>query len=188
MRTATRWTDDHFVGGDLALDFANTVYRRLPEVGADLIDSGIALTGWYVHAGLLAADDGEARGASAGQVAAAHLIRERLWAVLEAQRAGGELPAEAVAGLLASAQAGLGRGVLVAADGTVTPRTVAGAGAAVALAGVRLVLSPPPRPVRSCDRCGWYFLDTSRGSRRRWCSMKTCGNQAKVARFRETHG
>lgn len=34
--------------------------------------------------------------------------------------------------------------------------------------------------IRLCpgDSCGWIFLDT-RG-RRRWCSMATCGNRAKV--------
>lgn len=31
MSTATAWSDDHFVAGDLALDFANTVYRRTPS-------------------------------------------------------------------------------------------------------------------------------------------------------------
>jgi predicted RNA-binding Zn ribbon-like protein len=39
--------------------------------------------------------------------------------------------------------------------------------------------------VRSCpgNHCGWLFLDT-RGSRR-WCTMSTCGNRAKVKRFAE---
>lgn len=32
--------------------------------------------------------------------------------------------------------------------------------------------------VRICPSCGWLFLDP-RG-RRRWCSMATCGNRAKV--------
>jgi predicted RNA-binding Zn ribbon-like protein len=28
------------------------------------------------------------------------------------------------------------------------------------------------------------FFDTSRNGRRAWCDMKTCGNLAKVRRFR----
>ena len=32
--------------------------------------------------------------------------------------------------------------------------------------------------------CGWLFLDTSRNQSRRWCSMKSCGNRAKVRRHR----
>jgi predicted RNA-binding Zn ribbon-like protein len=34
------------------------------------------------------------------------------------------------------------------------------------------------------DDCRWAFEDTSRGGRRRWCDMSSCGNQAKVRRFR----
>jgi predicted RNA-binding Zn ribbon-like protein len=35
------------------------------------------------------------------------------------------------------------------------------------------------------EQCRWVFLDTSRTGRRKWCSMSTCGNRAKVARHRE---
>jgi|SRR5579871_20690 len=31
--------------------------------------------------------------------------------------------------------------------------------------------------------CGLYFYDSTRNHRRRWCSMKTCGNRMKVAAF-----
>ena len=43
-----------------------------------------------------------------------------------------------------------------------------------------------PERIRICDndRCGWLFYDSSRTGRRRWCSMATCGNQAKAARHR----
>ncbi len=34
------------------------------------------------------------------------------------------------------------------------------------------------------DGCRWVFEDTSRAGRRRWCDMTTCGNRAKVQRFR----
>ncbi len=34
------------------------------------------------------------------------------------------------------------------------------------------------------DGCRWVFEDTSRAGRRRWCDMTTCGNRAKVRRFR----
>jgi predicted RNA-binding Zn ribbon-like protein len=44
-----------------------------------------------------------------------------------------------------------------------------------------------PERLRLCanDDCRWVFSDTSRTGRRKWCDMSTCGNQAKVARFRE---
>lgn len=33
--------------------------------------------------------------------------------------------------------------------------------------------------------CGWMFIDETKNSRRRWCSMETCGNRAKAARHYE---
>lgn len=39
--------------------------------------------------------------------------------------------------------------------------------------------------LRKCENsaCVLYFLDTTKNHRRRWCSMKACGNQAKAAAF-----
>ncbi len=34
------------------------------------------------------------------------------------------------------------------------------------------------------DGCRWVFTDTSRAGRRRWCDMSSCGNVAKVRRYR----
>jgi predicted RNA-binding Zn ribbon-like protein len=41
--------------------------------------------------------------------------------------------------------------------------------------------------LRVCDNresCAEVFIDTSPAGRRRWCDMRVCGNQAKVARHR----
>jgi len=39
--------------------------------------------------------------------------------------------------------------------------------------------------VRACasKTCQWFFLDTSKNHRRRWCDMTKCGNRAKFQRF-----
>jgi len=45
--------------------------------------------------------------------------------------------------------------------------------------------------VREChgDDCTWLFLDQSRNRSRRWCSMESCGNRAKVRRhYRRRQG
>lgn len=189
MSTATAWSDDHFIGGDVALDFANTVYRRTPEIGADLLDSTDALTAWIHRAKLLPAVNGagDRFGGSQAALREAREIRELLWLIFEAQKDGRELPADALAGLLDAARRGIGGDVAAGPDGSTTPLTAQGALTVLALHGIRLALSPLPQPVRACDRCGWFFIDTSRGRRRRWCSMKTCGNQAKAARYRSAH-
>lgn len=40
--------------------------------------------------------------------------------------------------------------------------------------------------LRECEapRCRMLYLDTTAGGRRRWCSMRVCGNRAKAARHR----
>jgi predicted RNA-binding Zn ribbon-like protein len=35
------------------------------------------------------------------------------------------------------------------------------------------------------EDCRWVFQDESRAGRRRWCDMSSCGNRAKVRRYRE---
>lgn len=38
--------------------------------------------------------------------------------------------------------------------------------------------------VKSCPLCGFLFHDVSKNNSRKWCSMSTCGNRSKVAKFR----
>lgn len=185
MTSATTWVEDHFIAGDVVLDFANTVYRRRPELGADLLTNAEALGTWLVRARLLPA------GADPAFVTEVTLnesraLRALLWEVFDAQTDGGTIPAGAVTGLLDTARRGSAH-VAVGPDGAMTTPDADGALAVLALSAMRLVLDPPPQGVRACDRCGWFFVDASRGRRRRWCSMKSCGNQAKAARYRSTH-
>ncbi|MGH9594321.1 MAG: CGNR zinc finger domain-containing protein [Bryobacteraceae bacterium] len=55
--------------------------------------------------------------------------------------------------------------------------------AAVARSAAELVAEGPGAPIRKCasGKCWLFFYDDSRTGRRRWCSMETCGNRAKVA-------
>ncbi|MFH8516489.1 CGNR zinc finger domain-containing protein [Streptomyces gelaticus] len=59
--------------------------------------------------------------------------------------------------------------------------------AAVARDAVELLTDPVARAgLRRCeaDSCRRFYLDTSRGHRRRWCSSEVCGNRERVARHR----
>jgi len=55
----------------------------------------------------------------------------------------------------------------------------------IARAAADLLASSDLAMVRACasPTCQWLFLDTSKNHHRRWCSMKQCGNRAKVRRF-----
>ena len=55
----------------------------------------------------------------------------------------------------------------------------------IARAAADLLASNNVALVRTCSSpaCQWFFLDTSKNHRRRWCDMKVCGNRAKVRKF-----
>lgn len=183
--TATNvWVEEHFVGGNLALDFANTVYRRWPEPGPDLLTDTDALTAWLVRAQLLSEGG---RPATEEMLEDARALREQLWLIFDAQRNDHPIPSHDFAGLLDTARCAAATGLTVHADGSAAAEDARGALAIVALGAIKIILEPPAQGVRACDRCGWFFIDSSRGRRRRWCSMKTCGNQAKAARHRDAH-
>jgi predicted RNA-binding Zn ribbon-like protein len=50
-------------------------------------------------------------------------------------------------------------------------------------AAVTLLTSDAMGVVKSCPRCGWFFLDTSKNRSRRWCSMQMCGSTTKSQRY-----
>lgn len=54
----------------------------------------------------------------------------------------------------------------------------------LALRSLELLQALPHGRTRICPgpRCGWLFIDHSRGGQRRWCDMATCGNAAKTTR------
>ncbi|MFE7467124.1 CGNR zinc finger domain-containing protein [Streptomyces sp. NPDC057499] len=59
--------------------------------------------------------------------------------------------------------------------------------AAVARDAIELLTDPVARAgLRRCEAggCRRFYLDTSRGRRRRWCSSEVCGNRERVARHR----
>jgi predicted RNA-binding Zn ribbon-like protein len=53
-------------------------------------------------------------------------------------------------------------------------------------AAAHLVGSGSLARIRSCaaEDCGWWCVDDTRNHSRRWCEMKTCGNRAKLRRYR----
>ena len=54
-------------------------------------------------------------------------------------------------------------------------------------AGELLTSQDAVQMIRECNSatCGWLFIDKTKNHSRRWCSMKDCGNLAKVRRHRK---
>jgi predicted RNA-binding Zn ribbon-like protein len=78
-----------------------------------------------------------------------------------------------------------GRPVLGERSAADSPRRALGA---IALDAAQMLGTPAEvARVRICasDTCSARFYDRSPAGRRRWCSMRTCGNEAKARRHRE---
>jgi predicted RNA-binding Zn ribbon-like protein len=69
------------------------------------------------------------------------------------------------------------------------PVTAAQLVAELARDAVTTFSAPTVDRVRKCadPYCALLYLDTSRPGRRRWCSMRRCGNRSKIYEYRQRH-
>jgi hypothetical protein len=176
------------VGGDPVLDFVNTRSDWITRGPArtEWLTSYEAFLIWNSYVGLLPAatvfrliEQAGGKPTEASRKLHATLeFRAGLYDVLTGQATDGTF--EAVARVIEKAS---GRRQLVRTDEGATwelPEDLAQPLDQVALLAGELLTGPSLAHVRICpgESCGWLFLD-ARG-RRRWCSMATCGNRAKV--------
>jgi predicted RNA-binding Zn ribbon-like protein len=194
----TKWLPEHFIGGHPALDLANAVFnRRVPEPDNELLKSARDIGNWLNASGLAGAREAAAVAEIVGEsfVERIHAVREasaQIFGSIAAKEAPAtEAPAtEALGFLYMSVASGL-EGGAVGLDGTRPDLTLArwrdpdAVTAVLAMHSIEGFFTLPRERLRSCPRCGWLFLDTSRGGKRRWCSMRICGNREKVSRHRE---
>ncbi|MGK5555982.1 CGNR zinc finger domain-containing protein [Actinomadura kijaniata] len=194
-RARPPWEDAQFIGGHPVLDLTNTVFNRAhPVEDNELLKTPSDVFTWCASAGLFedvppTAEAGTAEAGADGLVAEVRAVREQAWAVFDAVAHGETVPPEPFGALLERAGAGVRAGRVPpvdAAPGRLTAdRTAPGSvPATLALLAVHALFTLPPERIRACGRCGWLFLDSSRGGRRRWCSMSTCGNREKASRHR----
>lgn len=187
-----------YIGGNAALDFANSLRGRDDGVPrGDYLAGYDDLLAWGEGAGLIDRREGRRLKVEAGRrpreaaqaFGRAIVLRETIYRIFRAL-ADGRRPARAdLDALNAALAAALPHQILVEAeegfgwaweespalDRVLWP--VLGA-AAELLTSDRL-----PR-VRECggDHCGWLFLDETKNRSRRWCEMSVCGNRAKARR------
>jgi predicted RNA-binding Zn ribbon-like protein len=169
------------VGGDIALDLANTVNGpRDGVLDEDFLRTPADLAGWAVHAGVVDApppvDDDVLR-----QV---RELRQAVYAVFRAVAERREPDPEALAVLAAHHARAVARARLVPAGGGFALAWDGEVLGPLAAAAVDLLRHGPLDRLKLCDGCPWLFLDTSRNRSRRWCSMNECGSRLKMRRYR----
>jgi len=187
-------------GGQLALDFANTVSYRF-EKGIERLPNFRELVRFGTSTGVIspsAMAQLSVRAAQSPELAERALqeaihLRETLFTVFQAIAEAREVPAKALTKLNIAAQSCAANGRLVGVgerfewqwegmdvylDSVLWP---------VTRAAVDLLLSDELKNLRICasEKCGWLFLDKTKNHRRRWCDMKTCGNRVKARRHYE---
>jgi predicted RNA-binding Zn ribbon-like protein len=187
--------------GWLCLDFANTAEWHASNEPAEELHSYADLVAWAQSKGVLTAREtahllrtAEVRPEdAAAALDRAIALREVIYRIFSAVAAGGAPDAVDLAALNAAApalahlrvawtQQGFDwdwDGDEDALDQMLWP---------VVRSTVDLLTSEALERVGECadDRgCGWLYLDTSRNRSRRWCSMDSCGNRAKVRRHYE---
>lgn len=53
----------------------------------------------------------------------------------------------------------------------------------IAEAAYRLLVGPETHRLKRCAGCPWLFLDRSKNHSRRWCTMEICGTDEKIRRY-----
>jgi len=191
-----------FCGGQLAVDFTNTVGSR-GGTAEDHLNVFGDLLSWAETRGVIARSaaqrlrrEADRRPAIAKDaLGEAVALREALYRVLSAAASGRTPPAADLATFNAHVEMSFSGARLQRASDrfelTFAPsdrsRLTAPILEPVVRAAVDLLTSDAIGRVRLCGdaSCAWLFLDTTRNGTRRWCDMKECGNRNKVRRFRE---
>ncbi|MFJ9865941.1 CGNR zinc finger domain-containing protein [Streptomyces sp. NPDC101165] len=170
-----------FPCGTLPLDFVGTLRARRNAEPMEKLASPELLDDWFLESGML---DLASR-ASEADLAIALELREAIYCLVAARIEGRPMPAEAVAEVNLQA-AGLPVTVRLGPDGATRTGTAVQGLAALAREAVEIIGGDEAALLRECARpeCTQVYLDRSRGHRRDWCAMRTCGNRVKAAAYR----
>ena len=197
METPDHISSLRLVGGNLALDFANTV-EGTPEgeIEREHLFGYEDLAFWGYRVGLLDEEEAERllrRGRERvveadGVFSRAFGFRGHLYGLFRAVAEGDEPPAEGVEALRHSECEAISNAVLAQSGGGFEWRweqgdDLAGVLWPVAHSATELLTSGSLGRVKGCAGCNWLFVDESKNRSRRWCAMEKCGTHAKMRRY-----
>jgi predicted RNA-binding Zn ribbon-like protein len=186
-----QWTERQFVGGALALDFANTVcYRGDPVRTFDKLADAAEVARFAEAASL----HSEAHGWSAatvprsGDALALAFYRQLRDAIDALFRPVAETraPGDAAYRVLLRAHHDLldGQPLRLGHSGIeIDPDPRPSFALVLTQSALRLAGSPDVVRLKVCPNCSWLFVDRSKNASRLWCDMLTCGNRAKAERY-----
>ena len=174
--------DFEFIAGDVSLDFIATVSERTSTALERLVEPA-DLAAWLVGAAVV----DRAPAAADADLTAARELREALYPYVLALTGQRSPPAQAVTVINRFARR---PPPVVQLDPSSRPSAfgdVSSALSRVARSGIELAAADQVPLIRWCagPACTRAFLDLSRGRRRIWCSMASCGDKAKAKAYRD---
>ncbi len=190
-----------FIGGDLTLDFVNTISWRKTDRAHEWLSSYTNLLDWAMLAGAISSPRSkllikisDLHPVLANRVVARAInLREALNVIITSTILPSTPSSRQMAILnshlsLALQQLNLSRANSAflwawrldepRLDEVLWP---------VVWSACNLFISERRNQIGHCEGCGWVFLDTTKNHTRRWCVMKDCGNRAKAHRYRLRH-
>jgi predicted RNA-binding Zn ribbon-like protein len=201
-----------FIGGDVSLDFVNTVNGRISNPNkksgrdyydifpSDKLENYADLIAWSLKAGLF--DEKEAKKllqAAKDNSQAANTVlkralnlRESVYRLFKSAIEGWQPEEKDLEELNRELNLARRHQKLSAAENSFVFEWIDCSGSLdrmlwqISESATELLVNADLTRIRRCANgvCNWLFLDTSRNRTRQWCVMKDCGNVAKVRRFR----
>lgn len=206
MRSENDRLDAMFVGEHPALDFLNSIAAPKGTL-IDWLETEACLLDWLEQSGLCEKAelarvcDGARSGDFARALHEIHAFRDAFRAFVQMTAGQGELPFEhplvsRINDILRSrplkmqiqtSQPPNGQKPTLVLSTKYELNTPQDLLPRIAETCARLICEADFTYVRNCEgpTCTLYFLDISKNHKRRWCSMKVCGNRAKAAAHRK---
>jgi predicted RNA-binding Zn ribbon-like protein len=199
----SRLPDPLFLADSRGLDFLNSIATPYDEV-IEWLGTGNDLLAWSIAAGFVPAADAKTvrKNAAPGELDAvaseARALRERFRAFVVAHK-GKQLRARTLSelaplnrilardeqyGEIQVSHLGNPSMQFVARRRWRTPQALL---APIASAIAEVICNEDFRTIKACPghNCTLFFVDRTRGSTRRWCTMAICGNRAEQAAHRK---
>ncbi len=190
-------TEIRLDGGELCLDFTNTIHNRSITPPEDYLGNFKDLLDWLGFTGALprrilltmkvsaSVDAERARRAFKSAIA----FRKLLYTVFSSVAHGPEVPEKEFSALSMKIGRTLANlrlhheGRRVVTSWAYRKGNLEQALWPIAKSAMDLLLSGDFDRIKQCPRCFWLFHDTTKNSGRKWCSVQTCGRIDKAARY-----
>lgn len=190
-----------FIGGDVSLDFVNTVHGTRSGFSYEGLTSYADLVSWSCQADLLTASEAETLRCKAqhdGREARlilerAYRLREAIYHIGTALIAGTQPAGTDLEALNAELRRGTAEArIILTTDGLrwewrqEEGRLDQMLGP-LARSAALLLTSAKAKLIRQCANtyCGWLFVDETKNHGRQYCRTNICGNKARVQRHRQ---